>query len=174
LGKNAAAWEETDPKEICRLEFSTKEGGLDREPSVYEVEVPAGTDPLGIVVQIHAEHFASFLETPPMRRVNVNIEGLFDGNIIRSTGDTQFRLTRDSHRHLEVTDEEQLVRLVELVRADFENRKHVVTRAHTLQFASDRYHANDPEWVEARSNGKVKKWKLPDPSSAGSEPGGYV
>jgi hypothetical protein len=119
-----------------------------------------------MILQVHAEHTASFLDKPPLRVVDVDIEGLFDGNLMSSPGTTQFRLTRDAHRYLAVTDEEQLVRLVERVRADFAARSYVVTRDEVRRFASDRFRANDPEWMEARAKGKFGNWKLTDPPPA--------
>ena len=164
LGRNAASWEEADAREICLLEFPNKDKtGFDREPSVYEVTVPPGEVVNQLVLQVQAEHAASFLDKPPTRVVNVDIDGLFDGDIVASAGETQFRLTREAHRHLDVRHEDQLVRLVERIREDFPARAYLVTRDEVRRFASDRFRANDPEWLEARANGRFRKWKLIEP-----------
>ena len=161
MGRNAAAWEQTDVREICRLEFSTEQ---DRELSVYEVHVPVGEDARLWALRVHAEHFASFRATPPLLRIDVDVDGLFNGEVKPLDPETEFELTRGAHRGLVVEDVEQVVRMVERLREVLAARSYAFTRDEVRAYASARYRANDSEWVAARKTGKFGSWKLtPEP-----------
>lgn len=142
--ESATAFEDAFHTEFC------SRGSADLRPSVYEVAADE-------VVQVHAEHSASIPLDPPRGGTHLDCAG--HGYVVVSPGSSRFRRTRDSHRELIFTDENELITFLRGIVVRQEDRSHQTTKADVSGYVRQMITDNDEEWVEfCRESPKAAKW----------------
>lgn len=153
-GRAKAAWEEGDIDTVLEREFEHKGGGPDLRPSVYEIAADTPDERRGLAVQVHAEHGASFLDSPPRRIVDVDVEGLVAAeSVISSSGQTMFGYANGCHREIILESANALRGLVEAILTDWPRRHLGVTKEDVLRYVAERLDAQDDEWLAATADG---------------------
>lgn len=166
LGKRRSSWESTNPAEIAAVEFrDRRRDRLDLKPSVYLLD----SSDRDRVVQVRAEHSASFMSPPPAQgTLEWDAGGLHSGELRLSEGATRFTYSRTCHAELIFENEEQLVALVASLLADRTGRAIPVSRESVLAYIDARVAASDDEWlaiVGAEGSGTgpwadaLRKWR---------------
>ena len=156
--RRRTSWEsETDLETTFRTEFC-RDGLPDLRLSVYEI------DEADDVVRSHAEHSASANADPPSGSTNVDLYGHPKVQVV--TGASAFQFTRQRHREMVFTHEQELRNFVAFVRANFDGRAYPTKKKQLLDYARERMATRDQEWIDfCNESPKAKKWKCPDQSS---------
>jgi hypothetical protein len=159
LARRRSSWESRNVDQIINLEFRPQgeTGPVDLRPSVYVLHCHE-PDPRPVVVQIHAEHAASFLSAPPTGAVDVDAEGCYAGELRWSRGMQRFAASFSTHRELVLADEQALRDLVAAVIARMPANEYSLSRDDLLKYAGDRLSSGDSEWTTACEAGRAAEW----------------
>jgi hypothetical protein len=132
-----------------KTEFPGKNGGLDLEPSVYELNDEGELH--AQVVRACTEHAASLLHNPPNGGGGIDLAGLCRTQ--PTPGRTAFDFTRTRHHEIQLESAEDLRALVQGALTTYESRNQPVTRDEMLDYADARLAAEDDEWLDATKPG---------------------
>jgi hypothetical protein len=148
LARRRTAWESTDVQQLVETEFLTRNGTVDLSASVYVFDVsPAAFT--GTLVQVRAEHVASFLNPPRERDygTNVDLQGTLPRAPAPEDGATSFRFTIEAHRNAVFHDRQELEATLRAALVDITDRIHDVTRREVIEYIRRRRELADPEWL---------------------------
>ena len=159
-------------EDFVQLELLDKDTGRpDRDLSVFDID-----DSVPTVVRVRAEYNSSF-RSPPGEEETVSFHSsLEDLQVNQSPGGTRFAFTKEQHRTLFFTDDDEVRAAAASVFEQWSNRVRVATADAIKSYARERLESGDPEWVALCSDKKKKKWKawaLPNPELA-TPPSGAI
>lgn len=148
LARRRTAWESGDIQQLVETEFLTRNGAVDLSASVYVFDAsPAAFK--GTVVQVRAEHVASFLNPPRERDygTNVDLEGTLPRAPAPEDGATRFRFTIEAHRNAVFENRQELEATLHVALVDIASRTHDVTRGEVIEYIRARRELADAEWL---------------------------
>lgn len=140
---------------FAKLNFGSRKDGetYDLHLSVYELNDKSE------VTQAHTEHRASFCNPPKVQEPSLSLEG-FPGVDVRVTpGTTKFAFTQKQHREMNFFDDDEVLAIAEVVRAQVAERQLFTTPEAMWDYIERRLQSDDPEWMKLCSGEKTwKKW----------------
>jgi hypothetical protein len=153
FGKRRTSWDEPDLTTIMQVEFRTKDGSWDLQPSVYEIKAATEKELRGLLIRVYTEHSASLLQRPPRGIPPIDTSDAQDDPPLESTGTTFFTFANSCHRELVLASEEQLRALVKMLRDELGKRRLAEVKAQEmLEYASQRLNQADAEWTAFVAN----------------------
>lgn len=148
IGRSRSIWEDGTLEEILRLEFPSRDGGVDLRPSVYLVETHE-------VDRARSEHLVGRLGPPlPLAGVDLDLNGFVPPTPSRGTGDFEF--TNSRHAELLLENADQLRDVARAVQAQ-EPRRLGRSLDSVMSYVASRLAVDDPEWVQRMAD--APKWK---------------
>ena len=141
LGRRRAVGEGESAEEFLQLEFRARDGGLDLYPSVYATDGSSEK-----LAQIHAEHAASFLQSPPRGGQHFMVEEIADHRVNATTGQTRFLYTRYHHKELVFDDPNQLREFAAALHAALSSRARATTLTDIVRHIRTELGAASDEW----------------------------
>ena len=153
IGKRRTSCELRDASEFCRVEFVTKDGTLDVNLSVYEVQQNE-------IVRTRVEHCAGVGMDPPRGGWDYDVSDLHSRSPVKCIGYTQFVFTQGAHRELRFVNEDELVQFADRLLKDIQNRKVEITKEEMKSYVNVRLREGDIEWLKfLDSNPKCHRWQ---------------
>lgn len=141
LGRRRAVGEGESAEEFLQIEFRARDGGLDLNPSVYATDGSSEK-----LIQIHAEHAASFLQSPPRGGQHFMVEAIADHRVNATTGRTRFLYTRYHHKELVFDDPNQLREFAAALHDALSSRARSTTLAELARHVRAELDAASDEW----------------------------
>jgi hypothetical protein len=142
-------------RRFCELAFPLKAGGLDTEPSVYEVD-PSET------VQTHAEHAAGGKLELPRNFTHVDVQGIDDLALVAAPRVGDFMFTDGAHKELHFGNVERLTIFATELMRRLTSLRQDVSRQYVERYVCSRLAEGDPEWIRSiSSNPKGQSWSRP-------------
>ncbi len=142
IARRNSSWESLSASDIYDAEFRRPDGAPDLNLSIYEF-----SDEKAMIVQVFAEHFASLLGPKPPNRTHVDLRGSYRGPVLRIRGSGHFAFTRQAHRDLEFCDMNDILDLIDSVRASLDKSMRRTERSEVEAYIRQRIELHDEEWM---------------------------
>jgi hypothetical protein len=139
---------------FARINFGSRQdgGAYDMNLSVYELDEDGRQ-----VTQARTEHRASFCDPPEPQEPSISLHGFPEVDLTETLGETAFTFTQKQHREMNFFDDDEVLAVAEVVRAQLEERQLITTAEAMWEFVTQRLREEDPEWI--RLCGNKKRWK---------------
>ena len=139
---------------FAKINFGDRKDGAtyDMNLSVYELDEDGRQ-----VTQARTEHRASFCDPPDPQEPSMSLHGFPEVDLTESPGTTAFTFTQKQHREMNFFNDDEVLAVAEVVRAQLAERQLITMAEAMWDFVTQRLREEDPEWVQLC--GSKKKWK---------------